>query len=84
MAREEQSLQREIEKERKSNLKELRALTKRGFQCFADADNALDELVKDHKFFGLSNIEIKEEKRYIGVGRPSANSPYQLIGVPKS
>mgnify|MGYP003999183271 FL=1 len=81
MARDEQALQRQIEKERKSNLKELRALSKRGFQCFADADQALDELVKNNKFFGLSNIEIKEEKRYKGAGRPSANSPHQLIWV---
>ncbi len=66
-------------KQRRVHDKALRALSRRTFHCQEDAEQAIEAFEKTLTLHRLENISIVSEKRYLKRGRPSADTPFELL-----
>jgi len=66
-------------KQRRAHDKALRALSKRSFHCEQDAKQAVEAFRKTLTLHRLEDITISSEKRYLKRGRPSADTPFELL-----
>lgn len=66
-------------KQRRVHDKALRALSRRSFHCREDAEQAVEAFKKTLTLHRLEDISIASEKRYLKRGRPSADTPFELL-----
>jgi transposase len=66
-------------KQRRDHAKALRALSRRSFHCQEDAEQAAETFKKTLTLHRLEDISIMSEKRYLKRGRPTANTPFELL-----
>jgi transposase len=57
--------------------KALQALSRRGFHCQEDAEQAIATFKKTLKFHQLKDLTIVTEKHYLKAGRPSPKTPFE-------
>jgi transposase len=72
-SREEKTLERQVEKEFKLKIKELKKFSSKTFDCECDARTALSALEKSFKYHRLEEITVKEQRVKSGRGRPKKN-----------
>jgi transposase len=68
-----------LQKLRREQEQALRALSKRSFHCEQDAKQAVEAFAKTLSLHRLQDVSIVSEKRYLKRGRPSADTPFELL-----
>jgi transposase len=66
-------------KQGRAHDKALRALSRRSFHCEQDAKEAVEAFKKTLTLHRLEDVSIVSEKRYLMRGRPSADTPFELL-----
>lgn len=66
-------------KQRRAHDKALRALSRRTFHCEQDAKQAIEAFEKTLTLHRLEDVTISSEKRYLKRGRPTADTPFELL-----
>ena len=76
--KQDQSLQKRVEKERKAIEKRLQALQNKDFGCEDAVHKALTALTKKWAYHRLETT-LYTEKRYDNAGRPAEDTPFELV-----
>ena len=76
--RSEKTVEKASIKEKTRIEQELFHLQAERFKTDLDARSALEKLRKKWKYYQLTIVEVEEHKKYLGKGRPSKNSPFEV------
>lgn len=68
-----------LAKQGRAHAKALRALSRRTFHCEQDAEQAVEAFTKTLTLHRLEDVTIAGEKRYLKRGRPTADTPFEVL-----
>jgi transposase len=71
-------LQKEVKREKECIQKEIFHLQAQKFSCESDARKKLASLAKNWRYHKIAASSVKEVKQYIGRGRPTIDTPYEI------